>query len=141
VIQVIVLILLLLFPQIALWPPSVLRYDLLFLAQGPRRGAGRLACRFGRASAMTPNTNREATLARVGGTLRLTEPPEQEGRLTRISHTVRRIGAPNQRKFFCEKDFAMIRGAPRCRQSVAQNDLILESWKAGLWKRPLMLDW
>jgi probable addiction module antidote protein len=61
--------------------------------------------------------------------------------LTRISHTVRRIGAPNQRKFFCEKDFAMIRGAPRCRQSVAQSSLILEEWKAAWWKRPLMLDW
>lgn len=43
-----------------------------------------------------------------------------------ISRIVRRIEAPNQRKFFCEKDFAMIRGAPRCRQSVAQNNLILE---------------
>jgi hypothetical protein len=32
--------------------------------------------------------------------------------LARISHRVRRIGAPNQRKFFCEKDFGMIRGAP-----------------------------
>jgi putative ATP-dependent endonuclease of OLD family len=32
--------------------------------------------------------------------------------LTRISHSIRRIGTPNQRKFFCEKDFAMIRGAP-----------------------------
>src|SRR5882724_11740924 len=61
--------------------------------------------------------------------------------LARISHGVRRIGAPNQRKFFCEKDFAMIRGAPRCRQSVAQSGLILEGWKAASWKRPLMLDW
>jgi DNA-binding MarR family transcriptional regulator len=61
--------------------------------------------------------------------------------LARISHRVERIEAPNQRKFFCEKDFAMIRGAPRCRQSVAQNNLILEWWKAALWRRPLMLDW
>src|SRR6516165_3982152 len=37
--------------------------------------------------------------------------------LARISHSNKRIGAPNQRKFFCEKDFPMIRGAPRCRQS------------------------
>jgi hypothetical protein len=62
-------------------------------------------------------------------------------RLARISHRVKRIEAPNQRKFFCEKDFAMIRGAPRCRQSVAQNGLILEWWKAALWKRPSMRDW
>src|SRR5713226_3210048 len=55
--------------------------------------------------------------------------------LARISHSVRRIGTPNQRKFFCEKDFAMIRGAPRCRQSVAQNSLILEWWKAAPSKR------
>jgi hypothetical protein len=61
--------------------------------------------------------------------------------LARISHRVKRIEAPNQRKFFCEKDFAMIRGAPRCRQSVAQNGLILEWWKAALWKRPSMRDW
>jgi len=45
--------------------------------------------------------------------------------LARISQTPKRIGAPNQRKFFCEKDFAMIRGAPRCRQSVTQNCLSL----------------
>ena len=32
----------------------------------------------------------------------------------------------------------MIRGAPRCRQSVAQNGLILEPWKAALWRRRLM---
>jgi hypothetical protein len=61
--------------------------------------------------------------------------------LAPISHSVRRIGTPNQRKFFCEKDFAMIQGTPRCRQSVAQSGLILEGWKAGLWKRPLMLAW
>jgi transposase InsO family protein len=64
----------------------------------------------------------------------------EEG-LAWISQTPKRIGAPNQRKFFCEKDFAMIRGAPRCRQSVAQNSSILESWKAALWKQRLMPDW
>ena len=37
---------------------------------------------------------------------------EKSRGLARISHRVRRIGAPNQRKFFCEKDFGMIRGAP-----------------------------
>jgi hypothetical protein len=62
-------------------------------------------------------------------------------RLARISHRVEAHRGANQRKFFCEKDFATIRGTPRCRQSVAQNGLILEWWKAGLWKRPLMLAW
>ena len=47
-------------------------------------------------------------------------------RLARISHTIKRIGTANQRKFFCEKDFPVIRGAPRCRQSVAQNYLSLQ---------------
>jgi len=61
--------------------------------------------------------------------------------LARISHSVEAHRGANQREFFCEKDFAMIQGMPRCRQSVAQNDLILEWWKAGLWKRPLMLAW
>ena len=32
--------------------------------------------------------------------------------LARISHTNKCIGAPNQRKFFCEKDFSKIRGRP-----------------------------
>jgi len=54
--------------------------------------------------------------------------------LARISHRDKRIEAPNQRKFFCEKDFAMIQGAPRCRQSVAQNGLTLDrSDAAKLW--------
>jgi len=46
--------------------------------------------------------------------------------LARISQTNERIGAPNQRKLLCRNDFLMIRGEPRCRQSVAQNNLILE---------------
>jgi predicted DNA-binding transcriptional regulator AlpA len=58
--------------------------------------------------------------------------------LARISHSVEAHRGANQRKFFCEKDFGMIQGTPRCRQSVAQNSLILEGWKAVLWKRPLM---
>src|SRR5215468_8957649 len=33
-------------------------------------------------------------------------------RLARISHTKKCIGAPNQRKFFCDKDFPQIRGRP-----------------------------
>jgi hypothetical protein len=33
-------------------------------------------------------------------------------RLARISHAKECIGAPNQRKFFCEKDFPEIRGRP-----------------------------
>jgi len=61
--------------------------------------------------------------------------------LARISHSVEAHRGANQRKFFCEKDFAMIQGMPRCRQSVAQSSLILEGWKAGLWKRPLMVAW
>jgi signal transduction histidine kinase len=32
--------------------------------------------------------------------------------LARISHTKKCIGAPNQRKFFCNKDFPEIRGRP-----------------------------
>jgi len=58
------------------------------------------------------------------------------GALARISHSVEAHRGANQRKFFCEKDFAMIQGMPRCRQSVAQSGLILEEWKAGLWKQP-----
>jgi glutathione S-transferase len=50
--------------------------------------------------------------------------------LTRISHRVRRIGAPNQRKLFCENDFLMIRGEPRCRQSVSWICLDLKPSKA-----------
>jgi hypothetical protein len=61
--------------------------------------------------------------------------------LARISHSIRRIGTPNQRKLFCDNDFRTIRGTPRCRQSVAQTGLILESLKAALWKRHLMPDW
>ncbi|XSC42666.1 hypothetical protein ACF1BQ_030785 [Bradyrhizobium sp. RDT10] len=56
------------------------------------------------------------------------------GGLARISHSIRRIGAPNQRKFFCEKDFRTIRGAPRCRQSVAQNRFALNCLSLALWR-------
>ena len=55
--------------------------------------------------------------------------------LARISHTNRRIGAPNQRKLLCCNDFTQVRGAPRCRQSVSRNRLILAPWKAAVWKR------
>src|SRR5439155_17384390 len=61
--------------------------------------------------------------------------------LARISHSVEAHRGENQRKLLCSNDFCLIQGAPRCRQSVAQNDLILEWWKAGLWKRPLMAGW
>src|SRR6202171_3935060 len=61
--------------------------------------------------------------------------------LARISHRDKRIGAENQRKLFCENDFSMIRRRPRCRQSVAQNGLILESLKDGLWMQPSMPGW
>ena len=50
--------------------------------------------------------------------------------LTRISHRIKRIGAPNQRKLFCENDFLMIRGEPRCRQSVSRICLDLKPLKA-----------
>jgi hypothetical protein len=43
--------------------------------------------------------------------------------LARISHIKKRIGAPNQRKLFCDNDFCPIRGTPRCRQSVTQSSL------------------
>src|SRR5260370_20254641 len=57
--------------------------------------------------------------------------------LARISHRVKRIGAPNQRKLFCENDFLMIRGAPRCRQSVSRIFLDLKPSKAARWSRRL----
>src|SRR6266481_10083136 len=50
--------------------------------------------------------------------------------LARISHRIKRIGAPNQRKLFCENDFLMIRGEPRCRQSVSRICLDLKPLKA-----------
>ena len=50
--------------------------------------------------------------------------------LARISHRFKRIGAPNQRKLFCENDFVMIRGEPRCRQSVSRICLDLKPLKA-----------
>jgi hypothetical protein len=49
----------------------------------------------------------------------------QEAGLARISHTDECIGAPNQRKLLCSNDFLPIRGASRCRQSVAQISLDL----------------
>jgi len=61
--------------------------------------------------------------------------------LARISHSVEAHRGANQRKLLCRNDFSLIQGAPRCRQSVAQNDLILEWWKVGLWKRRLMAGW
>lgn len=67
--------------------------------------------------------------------MKLGEPNSR--RLARISHSVEAHRGANQQKFFCENDFAMIQGMPRCRQSVAQSSLILERWKAAPWKRPL----
>src|SRR5674476_223839 len=57
--------------------------------------------------------------------------------IARISHRIRRIEAPNQRKLFCENDFLMIRGEPRCRQSVSRIFLDLKPSKAALWSRRL----
>jgi transcriptional regulator with XRE-family HTH domain len=58
-----------------------------------------------------------------------------------ISQTKRRIQAANQRKLLCHNDFRAIRREPRCRQSVAQNALILELSKIALWKPRLMAAW
>ena len=92
------------------------------------------------------NNRRDLLVVRNGLPIPVTEASgrwrkRKSGRLARISHSVEAHRGANQRKFFCEKEFALIRGAPRGRQSVAQNGLILERWKAGLWKRLLMLDW
>src|SRR5882724_6078734 len=62
---------------------------------------------------------------------------ERNRALARISHRVKRIGAPNQRKLFCENDFLMIRGEPRCRQSVSRIFLDLKPSKAARWWRRL----
>src|SRR5213596_2999242 len=75
------------------------------------------------------------------GTARPSASGHAQERLTRISHSVEAHRGANQRKLLCSNDFSLIQGAPRCRQSVAQNDLILEWWKVGLWKRPLMAGW
>src|SRR5207237_9284259 len=53
----------------------------------------------------------------------------QNKKLARISHGFKRIGAPNQRKLFCENDFLVIRGEPRCRQSVPRICLDLKPSK------------
>jgi hypothetical protein len=83
-----------------------------------------------------------AKLNRVWSTLRKTKRLLHKGMaLARISHKDKRIGAENQRKLFCENDFSMIRRRPRCRQSVAQNGLILESLKGGLWTQRSMPGW
>jgi hypothetical protein len=71
-------------------------------------------------------------------TAELYGPFVNEELLARISHTNRRIGSPNQRKLLCRNDFTQIRGAPRCRRSVARNHLILEPWKVAMWKRRSM---
>jgi sugar/nucleoside kinase (ribokinase family) len=59
----------------------------------------------------------------------LTETGVSTALLARISHRDKRIGAPNQRKLFCENDFLMIRGEPRCRQSVSRIFLDLKPSK------------
>ena len=73
--------------------------------------------------------------------MRVPNPPacwrggRSRGSLARISHTTECIGAANQRKSLCCNDFSLIRGAPRCRQSVAQICLDLHLWKAARWWR------
>src|SRR6476619_1980478 len=46
--------------------------------------------------------------------------PSRPSGLARISHSFERIEAPNQRKFFCEKDFAMSRSGPMPTQCSAE---------------------
>jgi MFS family permease len=64
------------------------------------------------AAAAKPQSSRQALIEAFGhGSYVL---------LARISHPTKCIGAPNRRKLLCSNDFRAIRGAPRCRQSVAQ---------------------
>jgi exodeoxyribonuclease V alpha subunit len=58
--------------------------------------------------------------------------------LTAISHTTECIGAANQRKPLCRNNSSSIRGAPRCRQSVARISLDLNLLKAARWLRRSM---
>jgi putative transposase len=53
--------------------------------------------------------------------------------LARISHTTECIGAANHRKPLCSNNLSMIRGAPRCRQSVPRISLDLNLLKAARW--------
>ena len=53
--------------------------------------------------------------------------------LARISHTTECIGVANQRKPLCRNNSSSIRGAPRCRQSVARISLDLNLLKAARW--------
>src|SRR5262249_1784766 len=46
--------------------------------------------------------------------------------LARISHSKKCIGAPNQRKFFCDKDFPQIRGRPDANRTVARTYSVLQ---------------
>jgi hypothetical protein len=55
------------------------------------------------------------------------------GTLVRISHTTECIGVANQRKPLCRNNSSSIRGAPRCRQSVARISLDLNLLKAARW--------
>ena len=55
------------------------------------------------------------------------------GGLARISHTTECIRAANQRKSLCCNIFSSIRGAPRCRQSVARICLDLHPLKDAKW--------
>ena len=53
--------------------------------------------------------------------------------LERISHTTECIGVANQREPLCRNNSSSIRGAPRCRQSVARISLDLNLLKAVRW--------
>ena len=51
--------------------------------------------------------------------------------LARISHRIECIEAANQRKLLCHNDLSMIRGAPRCRQTVPRISSNLNPSKGG----------
>jgi len=59
-----------------------------------------------------PFTTRMTVVQLRSGDLFLHSPIAFDPVLARISHTKKCIGAPNQRKFFCDKDFPQIRGRP-----------------------------
>jgi hypothetical protein len=53
------------------------------------------------------------------------------GKLARISHRIECIEATNQRKLLCHNHLSMIRGAPRCRQTVPRISSNLNPSKGG----------
>ena len=58
---------------------------------------------------------------------------QQASELAQISSTTECIGVANQRKPLCRNNSWPTRGAPRCRQSVAEISLDLNLLKAARW--------